>query len=391
MATDFVGVIAVAPLVIGLIGMAQERPPRTELVEGTITLMVLTAMTAFIILVPAVPWQTAVPVALLFPMLLWLAARCRPVFAAAGAFIVSLAIVWASHKGIGHFGDPSVAAGDRILEAQAGILIVSLGALVLAALLAERKDNEAHLARTVTMLERERNNKMLTIRAATSSIVHEVRQPLAAIITNSAAARRWLQRAPPDVCKAARLLGEIEKGTLRANDVLENVRKLFQDADHNPEPIDVNKLVIGGLKILRGELSDHGIETQTDLGTGLKPVMGHGGQLQEVILNLVQNAIDAMASVESRRRALRVRTRPDGAKAIVIEVEDSGQGIEPDRLDRIFEAFVTTKPRGTGLGLAICSRIIERHGGQLTASSDGKSGALFRIALPVAFAMAGAE
>jgi signal transduction histidine kinase len=110
--------------------------------------------------------------------------------------------------------------------------------------------------------------------------------------------------------------------------------------------------------------------------------MGHRTQLQEVLVNLISNAIDAMAPVKARRRVLRVGTRLNGGKKIIIEVEDSGHGIKPERIDGIFEAFVTTKPKGTGLGLAICMRIIEAHGGELTASSDGKSGALFQIMLP---------
>jgi signal transduction histidine kinase len=111
--------------------------------------------------------------------------------------------------------------------------------------------------------------------------------------------------------------------------------------------------------------------------------MGHKGQLQEVILNLVHNAIDAMAPVEVGRRTLKLRTKTDGAKVIIIEVQDSGEGIKPDRLHSIFDAFVTTKSSGTGLGLAICTRIIEQHGGRLTAESDGKNGATFQIILPV--------
>ena len=111
--------------------------------------------------------------------------------------------------------------------------------------------------------------------------------------------------------------------------------------------------------------------------------MGHSVQLREVIVNLVRNAIDAMDSNDVDHRTLKVRTKPNGAKAIIMEVEDSGPGIEAERLGGIFEPFVTTKPNGTGLGLAICSRIVERHGGRLTASSDGKNGALFQIVLPV--------
>jgi signal transduction histidine kinase len=142
-------------------------------------------------------------------------------------------------------------------------------------------------------------------------------------------------------------------------------------------------LTFDALQSLHGELDNHGVKTGVELASGLPPVIGHRVQLQEVILNLVHNAIDAMAPIKVDHRTLRVRTKSDGDKAVMIEVEDSGQGIEPQRLGRIFEPFVTTKLDGSGLGLAICSRIIERHGGELTASSDGKNGALFRIVLPV--------
>jgi signal transduction histidine kinase len=129
-------------------------------------------------------------------------------------------------------------------------------------------------------------------------------------------------------------------------------------------------------------LTDHGIAASTELASELPPVVGHRGQLQEVITNLLHNAMEAMTTVQPDRRMLKVRTKPDGGNAIVVEVQDSGPGIDPKHLDRIFDAFVTTKPHGTGLGLAICRMIIERHGGQLSAASDGKNGAIFQIVLP---------
>jgi signal transduction histidine kinase len=389
-ASDAVGVIAGAPLVIGLVGLAREPPPRTEFVEGVFALAVLSVMTAAIILLPQEPWQTVGPLALLFPILLWLAARCQPALAAAGAFIVSFIFVLTTIDGVGHFGDPNIPVGDRILDAQVAILFVTLGALILAALFAERRQNETHLARMVVMLERERTNKMMSIKAATSSIVHEVRQPLTGITAKSSAARRWLKRDPPDVEKVAQLLHEIEGAGFRADEVLENVRRLFQDADHEREMIDVNGMARDAVQTLADELNHHHVRTILDLTSELPNVMGHRTQLQEVIVNLVNNAIDAMAPVKARRRVLRVGTKLNGGKKIIIEVEDSGHGIKPERIDGIFEAFVTTKPKGTGLGLAICMRIIEGHGGQLTASSDGKSGALFQIMLPIESTVASA-
>jgi C4-dicarboxylate-specific signal transduction histidine kinase len=159
---------------------------------------------------------------------------------------------------------------------------------------------------------------------------------------------------------------------------------LFQDSDHGSKPIDINDLAMETLQILRGHLNDHGIKTDIELTAELPPVMGERVQLQEVIFNLINNAIDAMASVDVGHRVLRMRTKPED-KIIVVEIEDSGGGIERGSLDKIFEPFVTTKPNGTGLGLAICNTIIERHGGRLAASSEGKNrGALFQISLPAA-------
>lgn len=256
--------------------------------------------------------------------------------------------------------------------------------IVLTLLLTETSKQYARLAISNMMLERERQNKMMNINAATSSIAHEVRQPLMGITANASAARRWLERVPPDVGRVKQSLDNIERAGFRASEILTNVRTLFQDVDHEQQPIDMNNLTLEALQGLHGELKDHGVITDVELASELPLVMGHKVQLQEVILNLIHNAIDAMASVKVDHRALKVRTKPDGDKAIAVEVKDSGQGIEPARLDSIFEAFVTTKPNGSGLGLAICSRIIERHGGQLTASSDGKNGAVFKIVLPIA-------
>jgi signal transduction histidine kinase len=254
---------------------------------------------------------------------------------------------------------------------------------LLAALLSEKAKLYARLAQSIKLLEREQQNKLTNIAAAVSSVAHEVRQPLMGITAFAAAARRWLDRVPPDVDRVKQLLTNIEQAGFRANEVLTTVRNLFQDADHEQQSIDLNNLTFDALQSLHGELDSHGVKTDVELASGLPSVIGHRVQLQEVILNLVHNAIDAMAPIKVDHRTLRVRTKPDGDKAVIIEVEDSGQGIEPQRLGRIFEPFVTTKPDGSGLGLAICSRIIERHGGQLTASSDGKNGALFKIVLPV--------
>jgi signal transduction histidine kinase len=340
-------------------------------------LALLVVMTGIVVWLPSEPWQIVAPLALVFPMLLF-----RPVFAAAGAFIVSSSIVFTTIASIEHLGSNDSIA-DRILEAQASILLVALASLILSALFAERRQNEIRLARTAVMLERERANKMMSIQAVTASIAHGVRQPLTGITVTSFAARRWLRQVPLDVTKVEELLRRIEEASFHADDVLKTMRGLFQSADREFEPIDANMLALNALELLRAELGDRGIQSVVELASELPLVMGHPTQLQEVVVNLVHNAIDAMDLVEARHRILKVRTRRNGGKRIVIEVEDSGRGIEPERIGSIFEAFVMTKPGGPGLGLAICARVAERHGGRLTASSDGKSGAVFRITLPI--------
>jgi signal transduction histidine kinase len=383
-ASDAVGIVAVAPLVIGLAAAVREPPRRSELIEGTSALVALAMMTGIIISLPQEPWETVVPGALLFPMLLWLAARCRPVFAAAGAFMVSFTIVWTTIFGIGHFGDTGLPIDARILQAQAVILVVTLGAFVLAALFSERRDSEALLARSNMLLERERDNKLMNLEAITASIAHEVNQPLTAIVTNGRAALRFLGKAPPDHNEVRTALDRIISDGHRTSEVFDGIRALFRKVDQGREPIDVNAVILGVLRSLRGELRDRRITARPELTSELPFVEGNRNQLQQVIFNLVHNALEAMDTTTDRSRVLRVKTELGGGDAIVVAVEDSGPGIDPEQLDGIFGAFFTTKAHGMGLGLAICRMIIERHGGRLTASSDGKSGALFQFVMPIA-------
>jgi len=381
-ASDAFGIVTVAPLVIGLASALRDPPPRSEVIEGTAALVALAAMTGIIISLPLETWETVLPIAWLFPMLLWLAARCRPVFAAAGAFLVSITVVSTTVFGIGHFGHVELPTDERILQAQAAILVVSLCAFVLAALFAERRESEVRLALSNMILERERDNKLMNAQALTASIAHEVRQPLAAIVAGGSAALRFLEKAPPDHDEARALLKRIIREGHRTGEVFDSIRTLFRKIDQGRQPIDVNEIINGVLQSLRGELKDHGVAVRAEL-TELPLIDGHRNQLQQVIFNLVHNALEAMDTATDRSRVLRVRTELRGRDAIAVAVEDSGPGIDPKRLESIFSAFITTKSHGMGLGLAICRMIIEHHGGQLTAASDGKNGALFQFVLPV--------
>jgi signal transduction histidine kinase len=387
-ASDVVGIVAVAPLVIGIAAALRQQPPWREVVESAAALLTLAVMTAFILSLSQEAWDTILPIAWLLPILLWLAARFRPVFAAAAAFIASSAIVLTTIFGIGHFGDASLSIDNRILEGQACILFVALSANIAAALFAERRASEERLVHSNMLLERERDNKLMNFEAITASISHEVKQPLAAIVTNGSAALRWLARTPPDHAEVRAALGRIIDDGRRAGEVIDGIRALFRKGHEGRGQIDLNEIVRSVLQSLGGELKDRGVDNRVELSE-LPLVDGHHGQLQEVVFNLVQNAIEAMAANTERSRVLRVRTELRGREAVAVAVEDSGPGVVPGQLDEIFGAFVTTKPHGMGLGLAICRMIIEHHGGSLTASSDGHNGASFQFVLPVKSADAG--
>ena len=231
----------------------------------------------------------------------------------------------------------------------------------------------------------ELENKLLNVGSATASIAHEVRQPLAAIATNSSAALRFLERTPPDYDEIRAALSRIIGDCHRTSEVFESIRALFRTVDHGKQPIDINEIMLGVLKSFDEELKGHGVTIRLQLMPELPLVEGHRGQLEQVIYNLIHNAIDAMNTTTDRSRTLWVRTELHGRDAIRVAVEDSGPGIDPKQLDHIFDAFVTTKAHGMGLGLAICRMIIERHGGQLSALSDGKNGTLFQFDLPTEF------
>ena len=246
-------------------------------------------------------------------------------------------------------------------------------------------DGVVSIGDVVAMRLEELENKLMNVEAITASIAHEVRQPLAAIATNGGAALRFLEKVPPNYNEIQAALNRIIGDCHRTSEVFESIRALFRSVDKEKQPIDMNEIILGVLKSLHGELNDHGVTTCPELTSKLPLVEGHGGQLQEVIYNLVQNALEAMDTTTNRSRVLRVRTELHGRDKIKVAVENSGPGIDPKQLDRLFDAFVTTKAHGMGLGLAICRMIIERHGGQLSAISDGKNGTLFQFVLPTEF------
>ena len=191
---------------------------------------------------------------------------------------------------------------DAILNAQAGILVVTLSAYVLAAIFAQRRESAANLAHSNTMLERERDNKLLNAQALTAAIVHEVKQPLSAIAINGSAALRFLGKTPPELAQVRAALNDMISDTRRTSEVLDGIRALFGKSDQKRERVEVNELILGVLQSSRKELQDHGVETRLDLASELPLVESHRRQLEEVIFDLVHNAIEAMDATSGPRR-----------------------------------------------------------------------------------------
>jgi PAS domain S-box-containing protein len=224
--------------------------------------------------------------------------------------------------------------------------------------------------------------RLTTLGELIASIAHEINQPLGAIVVNGNAGLRWLERATPDVDEARAAFTRIVYDGRRAGEVIESIRAMFKNVDQEKAPVDINKLVRDMLGLMFGELRSNQVSVETRLDDNLPDVRGNQVQLQQVILNLIRNAIEAMNSVTDRARVLRIGTKihvPDG---VLVSVEDSGTGLSPKDIERIFDSFFTTKPQGTGMGLSICRSIIEGHQGRLWASSGIDHGAIFNVLLP---------
>jgi two-component system, NtrC family, sensor kinase len=248
-------------------------------------------------------------------------------------------------------------------------------------LLSDLRERTDALGRSVAELERERGNKLMNMEAMAAAIAHEVRQPLAGIASNGGAARRFLAHTPPNLDEARSALDSMVRDSLRASQVFDNIRALFGKADQDHAPLDLNELAETVMAALRGDLAEHGIAMRAALEPDLPPVVGHRGQLQEVFVNLIRNAVEAMTGIEGERR-LTVTARRHNGNAVAVAIEDSGPGIDPAQIDSIFDAFITTKPHGMGLGLALCRMIIERHAGKLSVAPARPRGSIFRVVLP---------
>lgn len=244
----------------------------------------------------------------------------------------------------------------------------------------EQRETQAELRRR--LLEIAQLNRQGDAAAVAAAIAHEIVQPLGAMVANGNAALRWLANKTPDVEEARQTLRLIVADGHRASEIVESVRTMFRNERQIGGPLVLSDVVHDVLALMDSELQSNHVIVRTVLEDALPPVLADRIQLQQVLLNLIKNAIEAMSSVAEGSRALLLTTELDDARTLRITVEDSGPGIDPENLERVFDRFFTTKSQGMGMGLSICRSIIDAHDGRLWAEPGAQGGSAFRISLP---------
>jgi len=225
-------------------------------------------------------------------------------------------------------------------------------------------------------------NRVATMGQLSASIAHEVNQPITASVTNAQAALRWLRTQPPALEEVRQALGRIVRDGNRAGDVIGRVRTLIKKAPSRKDALDINEAILEVIALIRVEAGKSSVSVETQLAEGLPLIQGDRVQLQQVVLNLIVNAVEAMSDISDRRRELLISTATGGSDSVVVAVRDSGPGLAPASLERLFESFYTTKPGGLGMGLSICRSIIDSHGGRLWVTANVPQGAIFQFTLP---------
>jgi C4-dicarboxylate-specific signal transduction histidine kinase len=237
------------------------------------------------------------------------------------------------------------------------------------------RDAQAELARA---------SRLTTMGELAASIAHEINQPLAAIVSQGSAGLRWLGREKPDLDEASESFARIVSDGQRAADVIRGLQALARKSEPQLTTLDIDQTIREVLALVHGEAQRHGVAVHAGLGIGDRSsVIGDRVQLQQVLLNLIMNGIDAVKPVTDRARELVVSSELTEPRNVLISVEDNGHGLDPGVAQRIFEPFVTTKPDGLGMGLSICRSIIDAHGGRFSVSPCVPHGTVFRFTVPV--------
>jgi signal transduction histidine kinase len=314
----------------------------------------------------------------------------------AGLFVVALVLLWLRHRSVLDLWLMSVLFAYIIEIALTAFPIpyrfsvgwyagrvygVFSGSLVLLILMKEVTMLYGELLRAVLAQRRERAARLITGDAVAATVAHEVKQPLTAMITNADAGLHWLDRAMPDLDKAKAAFKRIADDGHRAGEVIASIRSIFKKDPRNRTSLNVNDLIGEALVSARGDLLKHRVLARAETNEQLPPVIGDRIQLQQVLLNLITNAIESMAA-KDEPRVLSVKADVHAGGGVEVSVADTGTGIGAQDIDRIFDPLFTRKADGMGMGLSICRSIIEAHGGQLWVTANLPRGTIFHFTLP---------
>ena len=311
------------------------------------------------------------------PFLLWAALRFGTAGTSTAFMLVALLAIWGAGHGRGPFA--ANAPAENAQAVQFFLTFVGVTLLVLAAVVQERRNSELRAKEANERLAHV--SRLGVVGELTASIAHEINQPLGAILSNADAAEILLRSDAPNLDELRSIIDDIRKDDMRAGDVIRHMRSLMRRRELSVHPFDLNRAVSDVLHLVAGDMSRHRVAVENEFAP-LPIVHGDQVHLQQVVFILVLNAVDAMQGVAPSRRRLEVSTARPEDGGVEITVADSGPGVPPAHMERLFQAFFTTKPDGMGLGLAIARSIVEAHGGRIWAENRRGGGACFRVHLP---------
>jgi signal transduction histidine kinase len=320
------------------------------------------------------------------PLLLWTAVRFGPIGVNTSLLIVAFLSISEAVEGYGPFSASTPA--ESVLALQMFLITLSIPLIFLAALIEEGRERTNERKRAELELQEQRRELTHLSRVAilgelSGALAHELNQPLTAILSNAQAAQRLLTQESPDLPEVGAILNDIVDEDKRAGEVIRRLRALLKKGETQLQAIDLCAVTGEVLDLAHADFVTRGVLVNNHLPADLPAVRGDRVQLQQVLLNLIVNACDAMVASEPSRRRLIITAAPDGNDMVQVAIADCGSGIPADRIDRLFEPFFTTKEQGLGLGLAICRSIVAAHGGRLWAANNVEGGATFWLTLPV--------
>ena len=345
-------------------------PPPTQTAASP-ALLVVGVLIAAAIFVADTITQLEIAVAVLYVAVILIAVR---VFERRGVLIVALACVALTIL--------SYFLSREDLSPKSGPIncVISIAAILASTYLA-LKNQSAMTALHEAQTELAHANRVTAMGELTAAIVHEVNQPIAGVVASADAAMRWLVAQPPDLEEARQALESIVEDGKRTSEIVTRVRALAKKVAPRREALDINQVILDVIALTRTQIQRNDVVLLTQLSVEIGPILGDRVQMQQVILNLILNAVEAMAAIAGHRE-LRISTKSHAQDGVLVAVADSGPGLGTGDLDRLFEAFYTTKSEGMGMGLSICRTIVEAHGGRIWASRNDASGATLQFVLP---------